>query len=1018
MTDIATLNVKVTSQGIEVVNRELDKLGRTAGDTERKTKTFGSAFSSLNGGVDRVTRSIQGLGGALAGLGIGLAARQILSATDTMASFRGQLALVTDSQEQLNSTYERALTLANSTGQSLDATVNLYARLARSTEELSLTSDDLFTITQAINQSFIVSGAAASEAASATLQLSQGLAAGALRGEELNSVMENSPRLARALADGLGVTIGQLREMGAEGELTAEAVTGALLQMSDSIDKEFQEMPMTVGRASQEIKNLLTDMFGSVDSGPVIDSLHEIRDLIGNPQFQQSIQNLTAGFINMIGAAGEAMAGFADFSKFLGEEFARRINGIAVGDIPALEGKLHDLNEELAFYEKNNHGASEGVKSLREEIALIEEKLRISRDLVSDATESTNDYRVETEELTEAQEELEYVTTNLERIQRTHLDVTADSAYASNQAADAVMREAQSLDQLQEVVVTAERVTADFAVTTAEAAKQADPFADAFEAAVERIDSAFADAWKGAFDSFSDFADGLKNAFKQLMAELAHAAITKPIIVSIAGSLGIPGYANAATSMAGAGGIGSALSSIGSMATDAVNWVGGLFGAGSAIAGASAAAGAGAGAAAGIGGGLGAVGAGGAAGGAAAGAAGGGLLAGVGAALPWIGGGLLAADLLGLFDSKPSDKRQRTAIDLATGESTFGGFTGDKFSQENRDASEEIANALANIAVSLGVDSGNITAQVGGRTGLRYRIGGDGVGRQIDGQQFGSVDELLADAIYNLVGASETLEPAVKRLIRGFDGTTEEVLGFAEALVSLSEMSKNNPVDQAIQDFAKSQEDAGSTLYDSYQRQIEAIREMTTNFDGSARAATDLSTAMANNQQAAYQLALGIQQISESVSGMFTNSAQSIRESQMTSEERIAAWKAERRDLRNALPGMVDPERISEAAQEIDRLNTLIFNALGPNAQAGQAEAFAVYAETTNEIAQNTLDRALRALSAEQENLNSQTNRMLNNASQDMQRAADTQMDAANIMLEAMNRWSGASTGGPRGEVV
>lgn len=296
MSDLARLSVRVTSDGISNTSRELEKLGRTANTTERQTDSLGRTATATGGAFVRFASVI-------AAAGIGLAATQIANYTDRMAKMRGQLTLVTSGQEEMNAVYQRALTLANATGQSLEATVGLYAKLSRSTQDLGLSQDQLFTITQAINQAFVVSGATATEAAAAMHQLSQGLASGTLRGEELNSVMENSPRLARALADGLGVSIGQLRAMGAEGELTAEKVTGALQLMASEIDAEFQQMPMTIGRASQEIKNNLLDAFGSADAGPAIESIQKLNEALADPQMKRNLSDLASLFVEAAAGA-------------------------------------------------------------------------------------------------------------------------------------------------------------------------------------------------------------------------------------------------------------------------------------------------------------------------------------------------------------------------------------------------------------------------------------------------------------------------------------------------------------------------------------------------------------------------------------------------------------------------------------------------------------------------------------------------------------------------------------------
>ena len=206
MTETARLVLAVDSREVDRGQRSLDGLTSKSRRAEQETERLSRATDQLSG-------AYQGLRKVLAAVGAGLAVRAVIRAADTYSELRSQLRLVTDSQEELNDTYEAAYKLAQETRGGLGETINLYARLARSSEELGLTNQQLLTVTRAINQSFVVSGASAQEAASATLQLSQGMASGTLRGEELNSVLENSPRLARAIADGLDRDIGQLKEL-------------------------------------------------------------------------------------------------------------------------------------------------------------------------------------------------------------------------------------------------------------------------------------------------------------------------------------------------------------------------------------------------------------------------------------------------------------------------------------------------------------------------------------------------------------------------------------------------------------------------------------------------------------------------------------------------------------------------------------------------------------------------------------------------------------------------------------
>jgi tape measure domain-containing protein len=376
MTETARLVLAVDSREVDRGQRSLDGLTDKSRRAEQETERLTRATDQLGG-------AYRGLRKVLAAVGIGVAIRAVVQASDTYSELRSQLRLVTESQEELNDTYEAAYKLAQDTRGGLGETINLYARLARSSEELDLTNQQLLTVTRAINQSFVVSGASAQEAASATLQLSQGMASGTLRGEELNSVLENSPRLARAIADGLGVTIGQLRELGAEGQLTGSAVTRALLSSADSINREFQDMPRTVGQSLQQLRNDLIDTFGETDVSGFNDAIDDLRELVTDPNFKDSVVTLGTAFATLIGTMASGASEVVNFTEYLGAELASKINGVAADDIPRLERELAGLEKQLdaSFLEKDIGLVFTSDEEIKRKIEEVRERLQVAYDL-------------------------------------------------------------------------------------------------------------------------------------------------------------------------------------------------------------------------------------------------------------------------------------------------------------------------------------------------------------------------------------------------------------------------------------------------------------------------------------------------------------------------------------------------------------------------------------------------------------------------------------------------------------
>ena len=139
---------------------------------------------------------------------------------------------------------------AREAGISFQLTVDAFTRLARTREDIGATNAQIVRLTEITQKLGIVSGGTTGEIASGMLQLSQALAAGRLNGDELRSIMENMPALAKAIAEGLGVSVGRLRQMGEAGELLSSRVLAAILSQGDKINEQFAKMPETLERAT------------------------------------------------------------------------------------------------------------------------------------------------------------------------------------------------------------------------------------------------------------------------------------------------------------------------------------------------------------------------------------------------------------------------------------------------------------------------------------------------------------------------------------------------------------------------------------------------------------------------------------------------------------------------------------------------------------------------------------------------------------------------------------------------
>lgn len=251
-------------------------LGALASQVDRDATRMDRSLSRIDGATSRLDRAFNGLRNTAGALGITLGAagvaagvRGFLGYADAAKTLEAQLRLATQSSGNFAQAQEDVRRIASETRSGIEETSNLYSTFQRNARELGVTQQEAARATETVSKSFQISGASAAEASGGMRQFLQAIQSGRLRGEEFNSVMENAPRLARLLADSLGVTIGQLRAMAGEGELTGDKLMAALTdrKFTAAIDEEFRELPVTFDQAMTLVNNAAVETFGAFDRG-------------------------------------------------------------------------------------------------------------------------------------------------------------------------------------------------------------------------------------------------------------------------------------------------------------------------------------------------------------------------------------------------------------------------------------------------------------------------------------------------------------------------------------------------------------------------------------------------------------------------------------------------------------------------------------------------------------------------------------------------------------------------------
>ena len=334
MAENLQLGIKITADAggakaaITSTAEELRKIGTATKDANaRASKNINQLKNDLGllSGAARVASS------AFAALGATLGAREIMRTVDAYANVQARIKLVSGSVNELATANEALYRISQQNLAPLQATASMYARIAQSIADMGRSQQDALAITDLVGKTLRISGASAEEASSAILQFGQALGAGVLQGEELKAILESSPRLAKALADALKVTTGQLKGMGAAGELTSRQVVDALLSQGDTIRQEYGKIPVTISAAFTQLENAFTRYIGSADQASGVsrqfaESLSKLADNL--PRILDGMSAFGKGVINLLQSVGSVFDSVSDkFSRV--EGWLRKVPALA-----------------------------------------------------------------------------------------------------------------------------------------------------------------------------------------------------------------------------------------------------------------------------------------------------------------------------------------------------------------------------------------------------------------------------------------------------------------------------------------------------------------------------------------------------------------------------------------------------------------------------------------------------------------------------------------------------------------
>ncbi|MDC4397377.1 tape measure protein [Acinetobacter baumannii] len=289
-------------------------------NAERNARNLGNELDSIERKGDYASKSMDGLSvatRALAGYMAGLVTvGAAVSKMDAYTGLQNRLKLVTKNQSELNKATEDTFQIAQKTYAAWDSVLQVYQRFSDNAKTLNLTMDDTARLTETVSKAVAISGANAEAADAALVQFGQALASGTLRGEELNSVMEQTPALAKAIAKGMGITVGELRSVAAEGKITSQEIVKALRNVESDVDALFAKTDITIGQSLTLLNNEIIKFVGEAGKGSgaaqvlagSLQTLASNLDLIADGALVVGIGYITRAILMKSAAVKEGMA--------------------------------------------------------------------------------------------------------------------------------------------------------------------------------------------------------------------------------------------------------------------------------------------------------------------------------------------------------------------------------------------------------------------------------------------------------------------------------------------------------------------------------------------------------------------------------------------------------------------------------------------------------------------------------------------------------------------------------------
>lgn len=328
LNDAVQLQIRMTeaveNMDLESANAAYLRLSQTVSNIERYIRDnvdeqgrFTQEISNSTSTADALMNKIKSIAGAFIGI---QSVKKIVDLSDEMSSTTARFAAMNDGAQSTEELFNSVYVAAERSGGSISSMASLVSRIGNNACDAFSSNQEVIAFSELIQKQMTIAGASTQEASNAMLQLSQALGSGVLRGDELNSIFEQAPNIIQAIAEYMGVSVGEIRSLASEGQITADIVKAAMFDSADEINEKFKDMPKTWAQVWQSVQNQAT-----VALQPVLDKISEIanneRVQAGLTAMVDAVSFFAEVAVSALGIVGEAAGFVADNWEILAPLF-------------------------------------------------------------------------------------------------------------------------------------------------------------------------------------------------------------------------------------------------------------------------------------------------------------------------------------------------------------------------------------------------------------------------------------------------------------------------------------------------------------------------------------------------------------------------------------------------------------------------------------------------------------------------------------------------------------------------